>query len=343
MKIYVFCPDSKEIRGGIKQLYTMVDRLNEYGYDACLIHSRPSALASWFHHDTKHVFFPYLFFLLRHIIIKKDTHSFLFKLKKWLFINKELPEKDAVIVFPEVYGPDVVHLLPQNPFVIFNQNCYLTFHLFNFNENRKSPYLADNLLGAVVVSEDSKRYLQYVYPLLSVQRIYLGLDPCFMLGMEKKKKIAFMPRKLSEDALQVINIIQAKSLSIGWEIVAIEDKSEFEVAEELQDTMIFLSFNDQEGFGLPPVEAMACGCYVIGYMGRAGVEYFKEEFCSPILERNVIEFADTVGRTIAEFDCTPQITIEKGRTASQFVHQHYNAINAEDSLKTAWEKLLVKK
>ena len=41
---------------------------------------------------------------------------------------------------------------------------------------------------------------------------------------------------------------------------------------------IFLTFSNQEGFGLPPVEAMACGCLVVGYHGHGGKEFLKPEW-----------------------------------------------------------------
>ena len=51
-------------------------------------------------------------------------------------------------------------------------------------------------------------------------------------------------------------------------------RSEAAVADILRESQVFLSFGHPEGFGLPPAEALACGCLVIGYHGGGGREYF---------------------------------------------------------------------
>ncbi len=45
------------------------------------------------------------------------------------------------------------------------------------------------------------------------------------------------------------------------------------VAEELKKSNIFLNIGYPEGFPFPPLEAMACGCIVVGYTGGGGNEF----------------------------------------------------------------------
>jgi len=46
------------------------------------------------------------------------------------------------------------------------------------------------------------------------------------------------------------------------------------VADILRSSRVFLSFSQREGFGLPPLEALACGCAVVGYHGFGGRALF---------------------------------------------------------------------
>jgi glycosyltransferase involved in cell wall biosynthesis len=99
-----------------------------------------------------------------------------------------------------------------------------------------------------------------------------------------------MPRKLRDDVEQVINILKIRNNIKGWSFVEIDNMSESEVARILKESTVFLSFNHREGFGLPPVEAMACGCVVVGYEGGAGKEYFLDDFSFSVEEGNIIDF-----------------------------------------------------
>jgi glycosyltransferase involved in cell wall biosynthesis len=74
---------------------------------------------------------------------------------------------------------------------------------------------------------------------------------------------------------QVLNILHARGVLDGWEVISIDGLPEHEVAERLRSCAVFLSFGHPEGCPLPPLEAMASGCVVVGYHGRGGREYFK--------------------------------------------------------------------
>ena len=55
--------------------------------------------------------------------------------------------------------------------------------------------------------------------------------------------------------------------------------SEAEVARDPSGVTVFLSLNKAEGFGLPPAEAIACGCRVVGFHGMAAREFFRRAVC----------------------------------------------------------------
>ena len=117
--------------------------------------------------------------------------------------------------------------------------------------------------------------------------------------------------------------------------------SEQDVAKILKDTTIFLSFNHQDGFGLPPAEAMACGCIVIGYTGQGGEEYFNETFCYPIQDRNVHEFAKTLEQVINDYKSDPKPLIEKGRKASEFILTEYALEIEKNDIVQVWNDIAI--
>jgi len=94
---------------------------------------------------------------------------------------------------------------------------------------------------------------------------------------EKKNKIAFMPRKgVDIKYYQAISLAQSMGKMQGWEISVIAGKSPEEVAELLKEAKIFLNYTDGEGFGLPALEALMCGCQVVGNAGLGSEEYLND-------------------------------------------------------------------
>ena len=87
----------------------------------------------------------------------------------------------------------------------------------------------------------------------------------------------------------------------------------------MRESAVFLSFGHPEGFSLPPAEAMACGCVVIGYHGRGGREYFRPEFSYPIAMGDVVRYAETVEGLLTEFQQSPERVQTMGRRASEFI------------------------
>ena len=54
----------------------------------------------------------------------------------------------------------------------------------------------------------------------------------------------------------MLRLLELHGALDGWEVVAIEGRSETQAADLLRSSRIFLSFSELEGFGLPPCEAL---------------------------------------------------------------------------------------
>jgi hypothetical protein len=204
----------------------------------------------------------------------------------------------------------------------------------------ETPYSNPEVLGTLVISDQNKNYLKYVFPEHYFHRNHYGINMrVFSYSAEKKKQVAFMIRKIAFEVEQVVNLIKFRGALKGFNLVIIDNMDEHQVAQILKESLIFLSFCNREGCALPPMEAMACGCVVIGYDGFGGKEYFKEEFTYPVPEGDSIAFAKAVEQAIQDYYDDPDSFLVKGRMASEFIANEYSEIREEEEILGFWDTL----
>lgn len=129
---------------------------------------------------------------------------------------------------------------------------------------------------------------QVLRPAIDPSLFYPALDPlgdaaAEPLPLGPPVRIAWMPRKNKALAQQVRHGVEARllrlfpdrpGLTLEW--VEIHGRSRSEVAELLRSAHIFLVTGFPEGCPLPPLEAMASGCLVVGYSGLGGWDYMRQ-------------------------------------------------------------------
>ena len=358
-RLLFICDDVNSPTGGIKQIYRQVDILNSNGFNAYVLHRYYGFKCTWFNNQTQVVYYYPIFDILDNFLkVKSSDKSVLgMFLKIKSFYNRNIVEAflkiknktknivihpNDVLVFPEVYGSNVAEILKGNKKIIYNQGAYQTFCHYDLNlENKSTPYLNKELIATIVNSENAKEYISHVFPKINVKRVRYGIDSKnFYYSNNKKKKIAYMPRRLRVDLVQVINILKFRGILDDWELVEIHNMNEQQVANNLRECVLFLSFSINEGFGMPPAEAMACGCVVVGYPGKGGKEFFKNDFCYSIEDRDVISFAKTLENVILEYEKDNQNFVEKGKKASEFILSEYSMKMEEKTIVDCWNSIL---
>lgn len=313
--IYFLTPDYPLPSGGIRVIYRHVDILNAAGIPAFVLHRRPGFRCTWFENETR------IAYLARTTLLRND-----------------------LLVVPELDIDVVSKLQAGTRHVIFNQNSHLTWkRSLDGPERFYAP--SPGLAGILTVSRHNEEMLRYAFPGAFVQRIHLSIDPeLFCPGREVRPPVvAYMPRRASDDARQVLGMLEARGTLDGWTVQALDGLSQEEVARRLRATRIFLSFTYQEGFGLPAAEAMACGNHVIGYHGQAGREFFRPEFSVPVESGDNLGFAAAVENAIARERAEPGWCGARGREASAFILATYSPDRERQDVLAAYRDFLDRK
>ena len=155
----------------------------------------------------------------------------------------------------------------------------------------------------------------------------------------KKLQIAYMPRKrpLELDFIRnLFNRLYGQYKQVPW--VCIDKMDETEVAKVLGESAIYLSTSLYEGFGLPPLEAMACGCIVVGFHGYGGLEYATDYNGFWCEEGNLIECAKRLGHVVSLIDDDNE-TIHEVKEEALKTAGEYSFDRHERELIAFWKKV----
>lgn len=293
-------------------MYRHVDVLRSAGHAASIVHHRPGFRAPWFAGKAPVLYAP--------VDIRPDD----------------------ILVFPEIEFSAMLAAPSGVRRVAYVQTPYYMFREHSWDpRDRRTPYLSGDLVAAVVVSEDGRDYLAHAFANLPVYRVRNSIDLRFgPPGGSKKKQLCFMPRKHYEDAQQVLNILKFRNVLDGWAVVPIHNLPEEQVISTMRDSAVFLSFGYPEGFGLPPAEAMASGCVVVGYHGNGGREYFTADHGFPVEIGDILGFARAAEHVISTLDANFSAFNEMTARASSFIRSTYTPVNEREDVLNCWTSIL---
>lgn len=315
-RILFLCPCDNTPYGGIHVIYENVDILNKNNFNAYVLHEVDNFRCTWFANNTKILYF-------------KDV-----------LINFE----NDILVIPEIYGPNILNIVPGVKKVIFNQGAYLTFSRFGANYNEKSPYLSDEIIGIISISQDNKEYLEYTFKDKIINRIincieYYGINPNYE---SKNKVISIIEKNNIQDFIQIINILKIRDNLKGYTFDIIKNETHQNVLQRLEKSKIYISLSDEEGFGLSAAEAMAMGCVVIGYHGQGAKEYFKEEFSYRVEQGDVIDICKKVEEVIELIENRNEEYLSKVKKAREFILANYSKEQQKKSVVETWTDILTR-
>lgn len=222
---------------------------------------------------------------------------------------------------PTVYGPSLllkpgdVLVVPEfNPEglrscvgdakpVVLCQNHHYVLGNCGFSQLLSGDYPGlPGVAHVIGMSRAIMSFLAVAAPAVSGHYIPCHVDVDLFRPRAKKKLIAYMPRRRTRDLQIVVQLLRRSKRLADWEFVAVDGLTEKETAVCLGEAAIFLSGSNYEGFGLPPAEAMAAGCYVIGFNGDGGREYMDPDYCTVIEDQNVVQFFEKTIELVEHWD-----------------------------------------
>ena len=313
----VLTPDFDHPSAGVRTMYRHVDILRSAGIPAEVLHHRPGFRPSWFDSATP------VCNLAERPVGPDD-----------LLVVGEL---DVDLVAQSVRrGPAARH-------VVLDQSGYLAWE--HSPDDIARHYLSDHApIAVLATSRHVAEVAAFAHPGIDVRHVRLGIDlerfRPVSDGAARLRRIAYMPRRGGEDVTLVRHLLAEQGVLDGWEVCALDHLAADEVPRLLQDTQVFLSVSHREGFGMPPLEAMACGAYVVGYDALGGREFLRPEVSSPVETGNVLALARELATVLEAESSDPGWLRRRGLAAAAFVSTEYSRERERESVLAAYAGLL---
>lgn len=293
MAITYLCPAEKKPSGGVKVLYRHVEMLVRHGIESYIFHPK--------YHDFSCAWFAHQAVFRR---ISNPMLRLFFRNRQLLALKKSGFGSDIAVI-PELwsvrYGMQCLRY--GFDYILFVQNGYYIDYDYNDDEVEWNKIIYQNAKLILSVSDDTTQLLRLAFPSIEkskIIRILPHVSHNFFPG-EKEKIITFMPRKLAAHAKKVCRFLQ-EYLPTDWRIVPIDNVSEMDVAAIFRKSSVFLSFSDQEGFGLPPLEAAFSGNLVVGYTGQGACEYFSPPVFREVNNGDVRDFVQKIQLAVQDVE-----------------------------------------
>ena len=343
-RYFFVVPDVDRPVGGVAVSAQMAQYLSDEGYEAAMLSGTSEYTYDFADNENlKYFYYPPLSRVPETFMGRRQK---LQRFLKRIFAKRKPPKNqildlrpDDVFVIPEFWYPEYYAVFPDHKHILNAQHVlsFCTAILRDGNDGGRR--FLDQFVAAITISEATKQSVDVFAKrdsfLISQSIAHPDFDP----NRPKKRKICYMPRKRVRELGIIENYLKNAPEFDDWELCPIQNMAHHELKETLNESLIFLSFSHEEGFGLPPAEAMAAGCIVIGYTGVGGDEFFDDASGVPILDADITGFAQAINDVIVEYDTDPTRLDKIRKDAAHRISSTYTKDAMRTSLISAWAEI----
>lgn len=145
-------------------------------------------------------------------------------------------------------------------------------------------------------------------------------------------RVLALPRKNHQDLRRIMKIL--KDDNIDFRLV--DGLSQKELIKEYQAADIFLATGYPEGFGLPPLEAMACGAVVVGFTGGGASAFMIDGQTALVAaDGDCVDAAEKLRRVLKSSELKSEL-----RAAGSAAAVSYSEARTRTDLSRLFEKLI---
>lgn len=281
---FVFiAPHSSGPAGGIKTLVDINQILVQNGYRSVVIADKPKELAAQWGHDGLN------------LAMGESGQPGVVAYR---------PEPGDIVFFPEVTPAHAVAQIKDHKIlkVVFVQNHFYMVDIFPDRSAIKDLGIDMIIASSNVIKEFvRKQFKRSPVPVLPYAVESYGLD-----HQQRPPIIAVMPRKrpLEYKILRWVFQNQYPALA-HYHWIVLHNRPHCDVISGLRQARFFVSLQQFEGFGLPALEAMACGAVVVGFTGQGGEDYATHRNGIWVAEQAIEELAKRLSEIARDADEDP--------------------------------------
>ncbi len=312
-RIFYFCPDFPQPSGGTKTLYRHVRQLCQLGFDAAIVHQKTGFVLMWHGIQVP-------------VIALEDRPQL---------------RADDILVIPEVmldFIRQTQHFAGQR--VVIALSWAPTYHRLPLG-GRWQDY---GIQQVMTVSPVIKRTLEWSMDInVTLIHEYVDVELYAYQPAQKKPQIAYMTRKDNSGAWLHGVLVRRHPALATYTWLPLRGLDEAIYAQHLRASTIYLATTLQEGLHISILEAMACGCLVVGYAAVGGHAYMRgigeAQNCLLVENGNLPQLGETLEDVLLSLLTDPHCYDPVTEHALATVRPYQNAAAEADSLQTFFAKL----
>lgn len=340
--IYFVAPERPLPTGGINVMYQFAEILRDHGYSVSVHYQSPDFVYEFFGSDIETTYSRYS--EPRPPMHQAPYKHFLRWRQEWRKPRKRganrlsVPGHQDLVVVPDFWGARQFARFPGVPVAVLAQDVggLIRGSLLPMARDKMEIPL---LQGFVTTSKSIKAAVEafsdkphwYVPLFLEAEK--------FQFQDVKKRQICFLDRKRPGEVAAMREFLKKSLADREFDLVAVRNLLPPALRKIMADSLFFLSFSQEEGFGLPPAEAMAMGCITIGYTGVGGNEYFTPDVAFPVPEDDIVAFHRKILEVVEAYERNPAPLDAMRRKASKQILTTYTKEKTIPALLKAFEDI----